>query len=397
MRTIGAAGMGSMLGAGQALAQPAPAPGGEAAGAPAAKVPTRPLGRTGVKVSTLALGGIFDITTNQLVVQRAYDHGVTYWDTAYTYTGGKSEQGIGMFFERNPRARGDIFLVSKSNRHDPETMSQRLDESLQRMKTSYIDMYFLHGLRGGGELTDDMKAWAEKAKASKKIRFVGFSAHANMAECLQAAARAGWVDGIMLKYDYRLMHTDDMRAAMDACEKAGIGLTAMKTQGGGPVKSDNEADLKLGGHFMQRGFTEAQAKLKAVWENPQIATICSQMPSVTILTANVAAALDKTKLTAADRRALRQYADDTCSQYCAGCTRLCEDALANRMPVGDVMRALMYHRSYGDLEWARGAYALVPEAARRGLGSLDFAAAERACPQHLPIGRLLREANELLA
>ena len=50
----------------------------------------------------LALGGIFDITTNQLVLQRALDFGVTYWDTANGYTNGNSEKGIGMFFEKNP-------------------------------------------------------------------------------------------------------------------------------------------------------------------------------------------------------------------------------------------------------------------------------------------------------
>jgi predicted aldo/keto reductase-like oxidoreductase len=201
----------------------------------------------------------------------------------------------------------------------------------------------------------------------------------------------------MLKYDYRLMHTDAMRAAVDACAKAGIGLTAMKTQSKDSFNLESEADLKLGGHFVKRGFTEHQAKLKAVWENPHIASICSQMPNVTILSANVAAALDKTKLTSADHSALRQYAQETCSGYCAGCTNLCEDALARQVPVGDVMRCLMYHRSYGDPILAKEVFAQMPAAARGRLTSLNFAAAERVCPHRLPIGRLMREAGELLA
>ena len=193
-----------------------------------------------------------------------------------------------------------------------------------------------------------MKAWVEKAKADKKIRFFGFSTHSNMENCLQEAAKLGWIDGIMLKYDFRLMHTDAMKSAMDAATKAGIGLTAMKTQSKGPIGTETEADLKLGGHFIQRGFTQQQAKLKAVWENPQIATICSQMPNLTILQANIAAALDKTSLTAADHAALREYAAATQSRHCAGCTQFCEAAPGHQAPVGDVMRALMYHRSYGD-------------------------------------------------
>lgn len=392
MKTVGVAGAGSVLAGSQALAQ------SEAPNASPPKVPTRPYGKTGVNVSMLALGGIFDITTNQLVLQRALDFGVTYWDTANSYTNGNSEIGIGMYLGKHPEIRKRLFLVTKAGgRHTSENLTAKLEESLRRMKTDYIDLYFMHGIGNGSDLADEVKTWAERAKASNKIRFFGFSTHGNMENSLLAAAKAGWVDGIMLKYDYRLMQTDQMRAAMDACEKAGIGLTAMKTQGGGPIRMETEADLKLGGHFVQRGFTEHQAKLKAVWENAQIAAICSQMPSVTVLSANVAAAMDKTKLTASDHQALRQYAAETCTRYCDGCTHLCEGALGHALPVGDVMRALMYQHSYGDREWARTAYAEVSAAVRRRLPGLDFAPAESVCPNRLPIGKLMREASEILA
>ncbi len=76
----------------------------------------------------------------------------------------------------------------------------------------------------------------------------------------------------MMTYNYRLMHTDEMRRAVEACVKAGIGLTAMKTQGGGQVLTGGPEEIRIGGRFVQGGFTEGQAKLKAVWENPQIAS-----------------------------------------------------------------------------------------------------------------------------
>jgi predicted aldo/keto reductase-like oxidoreductase len=155
--------------------------------------------------------------------------------------------------------------------------------------------------------------------------------------------------------------------------------------------------LKLGGHFIKSGFSQQQAQLKALWENPQLATLCSQMGSVTVLHSNIAAALDKTALTAADHAALREYAEATRSRHCAGCTQFCETALNNQVPVGDVMRALMYHRSYGDQELARKVFGQLPETARRGLAGFDYAAAERACPHGLPIGQLMREADELFA
>ena len=394
VKTLGVVSVGSLVGTGQALAQ---------SNAPAAttptpikvvKVPTRPFGRTGVPVSMLALGGIFDIESNQLVLKQALDWGVTYWDTAAGYNGGKSEGGIGMYLEKNPQARRDIFLVTK---YDGGGMTQALNQSLEKLKTDYIDMYFLHGLNNTSKLDDDIKAWVAKAKADKKIRFFGFSTHSNMENCLQEAAKLGWIDGIMLKYDFRLMQTDAMKAAMDAATKAGIGLTAMKTQSKSPIATETEADLKLGGHFIQRGFTQQQAKIKAVWENPQIASICSQMPNLTVIQSNIAAALDKTSLTAADHAALREYAEATRSRHCAGCAQFCETAPGHQAPVGDVMRALMYHRNYGDQELARTVFRQLPEAARQGLAGFNYAAAERACPHGLPIAQLMREAGELFA
>jgi hypothetical protein len=395
VKTLGAVGVGSMVGAGQMLAQSnAPAAATTASPVTPAKVPTRTFGKTGVPVSMLALGGIFDIVSNQLVLQQALDWGVTYWDTAAGYNGGKSEGGIGMFLEKNPQARKNLFLVTK---HDGGQMTDALNQSLEKLKTDYIDMYFLHGLGNTNRLNDDLKAWVEKAKADKKIRFFGFSTHSNMETCLQEAAKLGWVDGIMLKYDFSLMQTDAMKAAVDAATKAGIGLTAMKTQSKSPIATETEADLKMGGHFIQRGFTQQQAKLKAIWENPQIATICSQMPNLNVLHSNIAAALDKTSLTAADHAALREYAAATRSRHCAGCAQFCEAAFAHQVPVGDVMRALMYHRSYGDRELARTVFRQLPATARRGLAGFDYAAAERACPHGLPIAQLMQEATELFA
>lgn len=390
VKALGVMGVGSMVGAGQSLAQPA-APAAAAAPVKPTKVPTRAFGKTGVQVSMLGLGGIFDTISNQLVLKQAMDWGVTYWDTAESYQNGNSEKGMGMFLEKNPQARKDMFLVTKSHGGN---MTDALNKSLERLKTDYVDAYFIHGDTDG--FSGETKAWAEKAKADKKIRFFGFSTHSNMARNLQDAAKTGWIDCIMLKYDYTIMQTDDMKAAMDAATKAGIGLTAMKTQARQAIKTETDADLKMGGHFIQRGFTQYQAKLKILWENPQISCVCSQMGSTTILQANIAAALDKTTLTAQDHAVMREYAEATRSLRCAGCAQLCESACGYQAPIGDVMRALMYHRSYGDLELARTTFQKLPETARRGLAGFDYAAAERACPNSLPIARLMREAGELL-
>lgn len=389
LKTTGAAGAGSVLAPFVSMT--------DASASESQIIPTRPFGKTGVNVSILSLGGMFDIPSNQLLLKQALQWGVTYWDTADCYEGGNSEKGIGKYFKKYPKERKKVFLVTKSDDRDPEGLSRLLNRSLERMNTSYIDLYFVHGIRSIKELNDKTRTWAEKAKAEKKIRFFGFSTHRNMEESMTAAARLGWIDGIMMTYNYRIMHTDKMKAAVDACVKAGIGLTAMKTQGGRSVKTDSEAELKMAGRFVKKGFTDYQAKLKAIWENPNIASICSQMPNMTILMANTAAALDKTSLSLRDKNMLDKYARETVSDYCAGCSDICESAVDGDTPVCDVMRYLMYARDYGDRDRARSLFNDIPREIRMRMARLDYSNAEQNCPRKMPIARLMREAAEELA
>ncbi len=360
------------------------------------QITPRPFGKTGVKVPILSLGGTMDLSANQLMLRQAVKWGVTYWDTANSYRWGKSEKGIGKYFDKYPRDRSKIFLVTKSGAWTKSGMTKDLEESLDRMRTDYVDLFFVHGISDIGEMDRETKVWAEKKKAEGKIRLFGFSTHRNMEECLMDAADLGWIDGIMMTYNYRLMHSDRMRRAVDACVNAGIGLTAMKTQGGGQVNTNSETELKLAGRFLNKGFTEAQAKLKAVWKNPQIACICSRMPNMSILMSNTAAAMDRTKLSATDQSLLQRYARETRSSYCAGCTNICESVIADNIPIGNVMRYLMYCRSYGDRDMAIAKFKKLPAETRQKLATADYSQAERKCPQGIAIGKLMIEAlNEL--
>jgi hypothetical protein len=361
------------------------------------RVPTRPFGKTGEQVAILSLGGMFDIPSNQLMLRQAVKWGVTYWDTANSYEGGNSELGIGKYFAKYPEDRKSIFLVTKSTAWTLKGMSDHLNLSLERMHIDRIDLFFVHAIRSISSMNKDLQKWGETAKAQGKIRFFGFSTHSNMEECLLGAAGLGWIDGIMMTYNYRLMHGDAMRRAVDACAQAGIGLTAMKTQGGGQVQTGSAEEIKRGGRFLQSGFTQGQAKLKAVWENPQIASICSQMPTMALLSENAAAAMNKTRLSAGEREALAGEALASASGYCAGCTRFCEPALAAAVPVGRVMRYLMYSRSYGDRDFARRRFHSIAPATRSVMAATDYAAAEARCPRSMPIGRLMREALVELA
>ncbi len=400
LKTAGlATAAGAVMAAGGRVAHAEPAaPATEPAAAPPAapaEVPMRPFGRTGRDIATLGMGGMFDIPNNQIVLRQALALGVTYWDTANGYEGGRSEEGIGTYFSRNPGSRERVFLVTKGGKRDPAGLSEMLERSLERMQTASIDLYLVHAIKGFDEMSADIRRWADTQKAAGKIKLMGFSTHANMASCLRDAAAAGWIDGIEVKYDFRLKQDPDMNAAVDACAAAGIGLIAMKTQGGRVSKDETAPEAAMAQAFMARGFSDKQANLKAVWEDVRIATIVSQMPNVAILQANVAAALDRVALTAQDRRLMQAYADATAGAYCAGCTALCENACPGA-PIGDVMRALMYHRDYGNPELARQTWRGLSATARHQMAAADLAAAERICPQHLPIARLVQEAATTL-
>ncbi|CAB5109528.1 Ferredoxin [Olavius algarvensis associated proteobacterium Delta 3] len=356
----------------------------------AGSMPTRPFGNTGVEVPILSFGG--SVSMPQIMLGQAFKWGATYWDTANSYMGGDSENRIGKYLARYPQHRKQLFLVTKSHAWTLRGMGADLDESLERMRTDYVDLFLVHSVSGIDELDNAKKAWSEKKKAEGKFRLFGFSTHRNMEACMMGAARLGWIDGIMMSYNFRLMHTDGMKRAVDACSRAGIGLTAMKTQGGGALKTTTETEGRLVERLLQKGFTQGQAKLKAVWEDPNIASICSEMPNMSILMENVSASLNRTRLSKGDKQLLQCYADETRADYCSGCTRICEPALNSAAPIGDIMRALMYWRSYGDYRRAARHIHRISADCRMKLAALDFAPAERMCPRQMAIGRLVRTA-----
>ena len=399
----------------------------------AGEMPTRAFGKTGVQVPILALGGIHDYTQSQLVLNQAVKMGVTYWDTSERYVNGKSEEGMGMYFEKFPEDRKKVFLVTKSGAGDPDGLTKSLDESLQRLKTSYVELFFLHGIDNAEKaLTPEVKQWAEKTRSEGKIKYFGFSTHANVEDNLETAAKLGWIDGIMMAYSFRVMDSDRMKAAVDACTKAGIGLTAMKTQAKMPsfgpmpapakpmdqmtdeerqemmekfakMREDaekappDELSMNMTERFRNKGFSMEQAKLKLIWDNPAVATICSAMYNMAVLKQNVEAAKGNVQLSRNDKDLFVAYAACTTNMHCPGCTRHCEVGLEKDLPIGVVMRSLMYANSYGDRDLGKTTYRELPSDVRKAIPGWDFTAAERRCPNKLPIGKLMREASAMLA
>ena len=115
---------------------------------------------------------------------------------------------------------------------------------------------------------------------------------------------------------------------------------------------------------------------------------------MTILMSNTAAAAGRTQLSSNDRKFLQQYAQETRSDYCAGCAALCESAITGDVPVAKVMRYLMYSRSYGEHDHACRRFRNIAPSIRRQMADLDYSLAEQRCPQKISIGELIKQAVE---
>jgi aryl-alcohol dehydrogenase-like predicted oxidoreductase len=155
-------------------------------------LPTRKLGKTDLDVTTLSFGGgsafmAIPDGTWQTVIQRAYDVGIKFFDTANEYNVGASETRFGDFFSVNNR-RQNVLLSTKLNLYSTGTTRNytitkaaaeaELDASLARMKTTYLDFLFLHAIN----TTDDIDkigsgiwSYFKDFKAAGKARFIGFS------------------------------------------------------------------------------------------------------------------------------------------------------------------------------------------------------------------------------
>jgi predicted aldo/keto reductase-like oxidoreductase len=220
-----------------------------------------------------------------------------------------------------------------------------------------------------------------------------------MENSMLKAAKLGWIDGIMMSYNYRLMVKEKMKRAVDACVKAGIGLTAMKTQAAfsanfyASIGSETDVALKMTEKLMKKGYTAEQAKLKVVWENPNIASICSAMPNMTILQANVAAVLNKNNLSENDKQRLEKYAQKTASGYCAGCACICESAVNLNIPISDIMRYSMYNHGYGDRDTALSLFNAPPKDVKANILKADYSTAEKYCPHKIQIGKILKKTH----
>jgi len=148
-------------------------------------LPKRPLGKTGMEVTILGLGGEGILRTfgqekeAVALIQRAIDLGITYFESARAYSGSESYYGEAL----NERRR-DIFLASKSHERTGDGALKHLETTLSTMKTDYLDLWMVHDVRTTKDLDvifgpKGASRAFEAAKRNKLARFIGISGHRN--------------------------------------------------------------------------------------------------------------------------------------------------------------------------------------------------------------------------
>ena len=188
------------------------------------------LGKTGIVTPQNAFGAlpIQRVSTEYAVMllRKAYEKGMTFFDTARAYT--DSEMKVGAAFEG---MREKVFIASKTMAATPEKFREDLETSLTNLKTDYLDLYQFHCVNqcfAPGDGTGMYEAMQE-AKAQGKIRHIGITAHKiGIAEDI---VKSGLYETLQFPFSY--LATDRDIALVKACEEAGMGFIAMKGLSGG--------------------------------------------------------------------------------------------------------------------------------------------------------------------
>ena len=273
------------------------------------EIPLRPLGTSGVLVSSLGLGGYHLALAKTeregiRIVHAAIDAGVTFMDNAWEYHGGTSEQIMGKALADR---RDRVFLMTKVCTHgrDKREAMRQLEQSLRRLKTGYIDLWQIHEcvyyndperhfMRGGA-----VDALVE-AKRQGKVRFVGFTGHKDPKIHLAMLAQQFPFDTCQLPlncFDSSFESRSFERQVLPELLRLGIAPIGMKSLSGD------------GRQVTQKVVTAAEA-LRYAMSLPVMTTV-SGIDSMRVLRQNLRVAAGFTRMSPRQMEALRWRVRDS--------------------------------------------------------------------------------------
>ncbi len=275
--------------------------------ASATGLPQRTLGRSGAKVSIAGLGGwhIGSIPDDQAIriMHAAMDEGLTFFDNAWDYHNGHSEEVMGKALKMDNR-RAKVFLMTKNCERDYAGSMRNIDESLRRLQTDHVDLWQFHEMvydndpdwvfeKGG------LKAALEARKAGK-VRFIGFTGHKDPLIHLKMLGKPhAWDSAQMPSNVCDAHYRSFQRQVMPACLKANVGVIGMKGLGGGNKE----------GRLIEKLGLSAEQCYRYSLSLP-IATQVMGITTMEQLKADVKLAREFKPMTAAEMEALRARVKD---------------------------------------------------------------------------------------
>lgn len=264
-----------------------------------ADIPRRSLGKTGLEVSVIGVGGYHigkdrNADLGSSIIRTAIDEGVNFLDNAWCYNGGESERIMGIALGDGYRDK--VVLMTKNHGRDAKAFRSQLEESLTRLKTDTIDLVQLHEIIQDGIpekiAAEGVLEEALRAREAGKLRFIGFTGHRRPYLLKQMLAIDFPWDTVQLPanlLDYHYLSFE--REVLPLLVRRNIGIIGMKSLGGN------------GENMLSTGVT-AQEAISYSLSLP-ISTLVSGMDSVQLVHENLRYAREYRSLSDDERDALR--------------------------------------------------------------------------------------------
>ena len=214
-----------------------------------AAMPTRVLGRTGIQVSLIGLGGwhlgfnYIDEELSTRIIRTAIDNGINFMDNCWDYNDGASEKRMGKALKDGYRER--VFLMTKIDGRTRKDAAKQLDESLKRLQVDHIDLVQHHEIlryEDPHRIFDEEGANAAliEARDAGKIRFIGFTGHKDPhihLYMLEVAKQNGFqFDTVQMPLNVMDAHFRSFeKLVLPELVKNKIGVLAMKTLANGTI------------------------------------------------------------------------------------------------------------------------------------------------------------------
>jgi len=269
-------------------------------------IPSRPLGSTGVSVSALCFGGWHfaqpELTHEQSIrlCQRAADEGITFFDNAWDYHEGHSEDMMGQALAAGGR-RKNVVLMTKNCARDAAGTRQHLEDSLRRLRTDYLDLWQFHEINYDNDpdwiVEKGALAAALEAQKAGKVRFIGFTGHKSPHIFQKMLPVHTW-DTVQLPInvcDY--WYRSSIREVLPELTKRKIGAIGMKSMGGG--------NINVGGRIIAEGVCTPEEAIRYALSQP-IASLVVGVDSDKVLDQDLAVGRNFQQMTAAEMTALQE-------------------------------------------------------------------------------------------